>query len=502
MLIKNGANVNSLDYQGFTPLHIASKRGHHNIAIILLSSGADPNTPGHRMKTPLHKASSQEMVRLLLRHGADPLAKYCGKNLQYGVPVHTVFEKMLSRHSHTCKALMNSCIDTNGHELESNDLLIVYDLGMFQNESISVDDKSNEMAAHSKLIQSNDIGLLTHPISELMLHLKKKRVFKYFFANALLYGIFLLSLTILAFLQTMFLKDYDQEDAKINGVTNTTHYHCSYNDDWRYKEHPQKCHFWYDKHLRHEVFGSHKLRCGMMFLNPLDDCTDGPINGRFVSFYFFYFLTLLSSLILLVVEWLKFCYASNEYFRTKRYIIEILVLVSTLGYLIGMFLFSRVINLHLGAWSVFMAWINMTVLLGHFPGIGVYMFMFKYVTQTIIIFVLVYAPLLIAFAFGFYLLLPRNSSFNDPFTSVLKVLSMMIGELDYTDTFAVDRSREESDWTIGSIQIIYTLFVVLVSIIIHNLILALTVNEVDVLFKRARSIQLEHLVRQVITIMA
>ena len=76
MLIRNGAHVNSVDYQGFTPLHMASKRGHHNIAIILLSSGADPNTPGHRMKTPLHKASSQEMVRLLLRHGANPFAKY------------------------------------------------------------------------------------------------------------------------------------------------------------------------------------------------------------------------------------------------------------------------------------------------------------------------------------------------------------------------------------------------------------------------------------------
>ena len=123
--------------------------------------------------------------------------------------------------------------------------------------------------------------------------------------------------------------------------------------------------------------------------------------------------------------------------------------------------------------------------------------MFKYVTQSIIIYLLVYLPLLVAFAFGFYVLLPRNPSFNDPVTSILKVLSMMIGELEYNDNFTVDISKEPSDWTIGTLQILFTLLVVLISIIIHNLILGLTVNEVDVLFKTARSIQLEHLVRQV-----
>ena len=443
------------------------------------------------------------MVQLLLKYGADPFAKY-KENDDINTPaIYTVFEKLVSKKSNACKALMNSFINTNGQALDSSGLLIVYDLGLFHNESIALDIIPNEMAAHSKLIQSTDRDILKHPLSEIMLDLKKKRVFKYFFANTVLYVIFLLSLSILAFLQTMYLKDFDQEDAIVNGQNNTTHYRCTYQNDWRNSNRTNTCNLWYDSQLRAKVFGSQDLKCGMIFLNYWNHtsktpfCDESFTASKFAAFYFFYALTSLSSVILVIVGWLKFCSSSQEYFRTKRYILEVLVLVSTVGYLIGMFLCSRVVNLHLGAWSVFMAWINMTILLGHFPGVGVYMFMFKYVTQSIIIYLLVYLPLLVAFAFGFYVLLPRNPSFNDPITSLLKVLSMMIGELEYADNFTVDTSKQPSDWTIGSLQIFFTLFVVLISIIIHNLILGLTVSEVDVLFKTARSIQLEHLVRQV-----
>ena len=139
----------------------------------------------------------------------------------------------------------------------------------------------------------------------------------------------------------------------------------------------------------------------------------------------------------------------------------------------------------------------MTILLGHFPGVGVYLFMFTYVTKAIISFLMIYLPLLIAFGFGFYLLLPRHDSFNDPITAILKVFAMMIGELEYEQNFTVDVSREPSDWSIGSLQIMFMACLVLVSIIIQNLILGLTISETEKLFKKAKSYQLEHLVKQV-----
>ena len=170
----------------------------------------------------------------------------------------------------------------------------------------------------------------------------------------------------------------------------------------------------------------------MIFLNHWDEKTGSRVcnekdDKKIAVFYFLYFMTSFSGLILFIVEWMKLLYSSKNYFRSRRYIIEILVLIFTIGYLLGIFLFPRSINLHFGAWSVFTAWINMTILLGHFPGVGVYLFMFTYVTKAIISFLFIYLPLLIAFGFGFYLLLPRHESFNDPVTAILKVFSIMIG---------------------------------------------------------------------------
>lgn len=72
----------------------------------------------------------------------------------------------------------------------------------------------------------------------------------------------------------------------------------------------------------------------------------------------------------------------------------------------------------------------------------------------------------------------------------------MTGELEYQDNFTVDDSMA-NDYIVGSLQIIFVLFVVLVTIIVANLIIGLTVSEIDKLYKEARAIRLKKLVMQV-----
>src|SRR6266851_8228559 len=45
--------VNAPDYDGNTPLHLAVLRGKTNIAVFLLSKGADVNAKNHAQMTPL-----------------------------------------------------------------------------------------------------------------------------------------------------------------------------------------------------------------------------------------------------------------------------------------------------------------------------------------------------------------------------------------------------------------------------------------------------------------
>ena len=76
---------------------------------------------------------------------------------------------------------------------------------------------------------------------------------------------------------------------------------------------------------------------------------------------------------------------------------------------------------------------------------------------------------------------------------------MMIGELDYEDNFTTDRSLA-SDHAVVSTQILYTFFLILVSIITANLIIGMTVGKIAELEKCARSMQLENSVIQVTTL--
>ncbi|KAH0947941.1 hypothetical protein HN011_001479 [Eciton burchellii] len=81
-LLLAGANPNTKDNAGWTPLQEVVSYGYVKICEILLDGGASPNILGYENSTPLHEAAKCdgiEEAKLLLKHGAD-------KNLcdQYG----------------------------------------------------------------------------------------------------------------------------------------------------------------------------------------------------------------------------------------------------------------------------------------------------------------------------------------------------------------------------------------------------------------------------------
>ena len=74
LLIERGAEVDSRNRDGWTPLLTASLHGQLEVARLLLDHGADVNTRQRYQMTPLHVASYRgdfEMVQLLLERGAD-----------------------------------------------------------------------------------------------------------------------------------------------------------------------------------------------------------------------------------------------------------------------------------------------------------------------------------------------------------------------------------------------------------------------------------------------
>lgn len=72
--IENGADIDTTDRQGHTPLMLASFNGHTAVVKILIENCADINITDNKGLTPLHFAASgnfPETVELLLENGAE-----------------------------------------------------------------------------------------------------------------------------------------------------------------------------------------------------------------------------------------------------------------------------------------------------------------------------------------------------------------------------------------------------------------------------------------------
>ncbi|TRX89494.1 hypothetical protein FHL15_009663 [Xylaria flabelliformis] len=78
LLIEKGADVESEDSYGYTPLHIAAENGHQEIVQLLIEKGANVESANRSRQTPLLKAVQsrhQEIMKLLIEKGANVESK-------------------------------------------------------------------------------------------------------------------------------------------------------------------------------------------------------------------------------------------------------------------------------------------------------------------------------------------------------------------------------------------------------------------------------------------
>ena len=125
--------------------------------------------------------------------------------------------------------------------------------------------------------------------------------------------------------------------------------------------------------------------------------------------------------------------------------------------------------------ALFLGWFYITIVLGQFPSIGIYVLMLENVARDVIKFLSIYSFTLAAFALSFHLILPVQG-FKNPLISFLTTLTMMYGEIEFTS--AVTEYH-------GVTEVLFVLFLVFVGIIIMNLLIGLSVSEISKIFMKA-----------------
>ena len=206
MFVLAGVDINAKDMRGYTALHIAAKAGDKQVCETLLENGADPNVYGKKpknFKTPLHRARTKKVVKVLLKYGADPYARnFDESNKESAV---SVLDTLLMNNPNAASEIINFGIQTNGQELDSAELQIIYDFELFYREGVELNDESMAL----KKIADNAPFLLQNPLVEGYLNIKwqmwKRRMYNNIFIRASF--LFFLSFLVLMSTRLVFCED-------------------------------------------------------------------------------------------------------------------------------------------------------------------------------------------------------------------------------------------------------------------------------------------------------
>jgi hypothetical protein len=175
----------------------------------------------------------------------------------------------------------------------------------------------------------------------------------------------------------------------------------------------------------------------------------------------------------------------------------------------GIVLFSW--QYHVAALGVISVWVLNMFFVGKIPKFGKYVQMLIAVGSNFFNFFVAYFSLVIAFSLCFVVLFPTETSFSDFLTAPIKVLVMMTGELEYNDLYYpmgqnITLNLNDID-ALGNVHgiieeveqkqvfpftghVLLTLFIVIVSIIIMNLLFGMAVSDVQVNVYLNRHLQL------------
>ncbi|XP_018362192.1 PREDICTED: uncharacterized protein LOC108760633 [Trachymyrmex cornetzi] len=446
LLSASAPNVNDVDREHRTPLHFAVMSTDSSVELVqlLLKRGALINAADRTGFTPLHIAALNEQsqcVDALIWAGADISATTCTRLSALNIILKKIPESL-----HVFRQRLDASIRLTrpaSHNREFEMRLHFDNLFPSGNQC--------ETSFINTFVQEHRKDLLSHPLVMAFLHLKWEKIRKLYLLRILLYSMTVICLTTYV-LTALAYKCYNQNEANSSKICGSRR-----PSDFLFRKSIIEIEWYLALVLTcitipRKIYGFMVYKSALQYFSSIDNVLDGVvIVSVFVT---------------------SFVYTGRTY-DWQNYV---------------------------GAFAVLCAWTNLMLMVGQLPAFGTYVAMFTHIQFEFAKLLLAYSGLLIGFTISFCVIFASEPAFGNPFTGLIKVLAMMVGELDFEGFI-----NQMDDKPVGSSfviyhpilsvcsQILFTLFIVFVTVILMNLLVGIAVHDIQGLRNHAG---LTKLVRQ------
>ena len=526
ILLDYEAECDVTDNKGYTPLFYAAKvEGIEALYYLLEHGKADPNIQCVNGKTPLFKASTYEDVMILMKYGAD-------QSITMQPPPDS--ESKIGKTA--LEYLVENCYDDSPVAILDNDVskdeddTMIMDLSLPRNAS-----KETSLGLHKTFSDCGRFDLFMHPIMEVFMDLKWKR-FKRLFVMLLIWDfLFAASLSYTGYRFVVFnsCKPADEVD-EIDMCVNMEHANMTFDQG---EKSTDKCHYLYareclfnycdekigfvtKKDAKCSYFSQSYFNDTEYPKKPKEHCDDeefklpvtcelntlkvhlavednslGPLctirgytslSQCFTrsEWTIFLYIFLVERIIREITDMLAH---GKDYFGSTENYLQLLIIGATITFITYAH-YDVTVATHAAAWAIFLAWMDFTFQVGRLNNAGEYLFMVLEVCKKCLKFLVLYLPMMIAFAFGFNILMHQVSDYSGMGMATLRVFVQLVGELEFSDIFQWSKIKEAGA-SQGSTQVMFLLCTILFTIVIANLLIAMTIEAAEELKNNGDLIQ-------------
>ncbi|XP_072017055.1 transient receptor potential cation channel subfamily A member 1-like [Amphiura filiformis] len=229
-----------------------------------------------------------------------------------------------------------------------------------------------------------------------------------------------------------------------------------------------------------------------------DDTVSHNVNGtsaetqfKYVGHHIALAYIVIYACLNIIKEFVQMFYLGSAYFTCIQNYNELILYVCTLTFALPFWV--GIYNHYqwpAGSIAIFFAWFNLLMYQERIDRIGIFIVMFNEILKTILQVMVMFSVIIIAFGLSFYMLMSGeiNHAFKSPGISIFRVFSMMMGEIEFVESF-VEPLTDDDPATLHYPYLSYIFLVALVillPILLMNLLIGLAVGDIEAVQRNAK----------------